>query len=124
MRIPVTFGAIIALVLVTGCGGGSSNPTTAPTAAATGITCSASGEGSAVAIANFSFNPASGNAATGGFVTWSNTDSTNHTVTFDNGPDCGVVAGGTSQTVQFTLAGTFAYHCRIHPSMKGSIVVS
>ena len=121
MRLAVTFGAIFALALVSGCGGGA---TGTPTAAPTGISCGASGQGSAVAMANFAFNPTSANAAVNGFVTWSNTDSTTHTVTFDNGPDCGTVAAGASQTVQFTVAGTFAFHCRIHPSMKGTIVVS
>ena len=77
-----------------------------------------------MSIADFAFNPASANADVNGFVTWNNSDSPTHTVTFDNGPDCGTIASGASQTVQFATAGTFAYHCRIHPSMKGKIVVS
>ena len=133
MRLPVTFGAILALALL-GCGGGS-NPTTQPagptppagataTPAAAAITCAASGSGTAVAIANFSFSPASANTSVNGFVTWNNSDGTSHTVTFDNGPDCGNVSGGGTTTAQFTVAGSYAYHCRIHPSMKGTIVVS
>lgn len=125
MRVPVTFGAILALALVSGCGGGGSTATATPgaTQAATGITCNASGSGTAVAIANFAFNPASANVAANGFVTWNNSDSTTHTVTFDNGPDCGSVSGGGNTTAQFTVAGSYGYHCRIHPSMKGTIVV-
>ena len=125
MRLAVTFGAILALALVGGCGGGGSTATATPgaTQAATGITCNASGSGTAVAIASFAFNPASANVAVNGFVTWSNSDTTTHTVTFDNGPDCGTVSGGGTTTAQFTAAGSYAYHCKIHPSMKGTIVV-
>ncbi|MDL2336044.1 MAG: cupredoxin domain-containing protein [Chloroflexota bacterium] len=131
MRLPVTFGAILALALVGGCGGGSASPTSpgpsaagpTPTNAALSIVCNASGSGTAVAIANFAFNPASANVAANGFVTWNNSDSTTHTVTFDNGPDCGSVSGGGTTTAQFAAAGSYAYHCRIHPSMKGTIVV-
>lgn len=126
MRLTVTFGAILALALVGGCGGGGGGTATATpgaTQASTGITCNASGSGTAVAIASFAFNPASANVATNGFVTWNNSDSTTHTVTFDNGPDCGSVSGGGNTTAQFTTAGSYSYHCKIHPSMKGTIVV-
>jgi plastocyanin len=85
--------------------------------------CNASGSGTAVAIADFAFNPGSASVAANGFVTWTNSDGTTHTVTFDNGPDCGNLSGGGTTTVQFTVAGSYAYHCKIHPSMKGTIVV-
>jgi plastocyanin len=125
VRLAVTFGAILALALVGGCGGGGSTATATPgaTQATTGITCNASGSGTAVAIANFAFNPASASVAANGFVTWTNSDSTTHTVTFDNGPDCGSVSAGATTTAQFTVAGSYSYHCKIHPSMKGTIVV-
>jgi Plastocyanin len=122
VRVPVMIGAVLALAALGGCGGGGTAPT--PTAAAQTINCNASGSGTAVAISNFAFNPASANVAVNGFVTWTNSDSTTHTVTFDSGPDCGsVTAGGGTQTAQFTAAGTYAFHCKIHPSMKGTIVV-
>ena len=131
MRLPVTFGAILALALVGGCGGGSASPTSpgpsaagpTPTPAAQSIVCNASGSGAAVEIQNFAFNPASANVSSGGFVTWSNGDNASHTVTFDNGPDCGTVSGGGNTTAQFSAAGSYSYHCKIHPSMKGTIVV-
>ena len=115
-------GAVLALAAMGGCsGGGGATPTPPPAAE---IGCAASGGGTAVTIANFAFGPASANVAVNGFVTWTNNDSTTHTITFDNGPDCGSVAAGSSQTAQFATAGSYAYHCRIHPSMKGTIVVS
>ncbi|MEP7360874.1 MAG: cupredoxin domain-containing protein [Chloroflexota bacterium] len=127
MRLGVTFGAIIALALVTGCGGG--NPTNPPagasaTPASASIVCGASGSGTAVAIADFAFNPASANTTANGFVTWNNSDGATHTVTFDNGPDCGNVPGGGTTTAQFSVAGSYAYHCKIHSTMHGTIVVA
>lgn len=142
MRLPVTFGAILALLLVTGCGGGAAPaPTTpgpsapgpsvpgataaVPTGAGAAIVCNSSGDGVAVDISDFKFNPASTTVSANSAVTFTNNDSTTHTVTFDSGPDCGSIAsGGASQTILFTQAGSFAYHCTIHPSMKGTVVVN
>ncbi|MEP7378573.1 MAG: cupredoxin domain-containing protein [Chloroflexota bacterium] len=101
----MTFGAVLAFGLVSGCGGGG------------GGTASATPAGATPAA------PASGAATVSGFVTWTNSDSTSHTVTFDNGPDCGTVSGGGTTTAQFTVAGSYSYHCKIHSSMKGTIVV-
>lgn len=142
MRVPVTFGAILTLALAAACGGGA-GPTGTPavatatpaaasatpvaasaTPAAAAIVCDASGEGSSVAIENFSFDPASASVATNGFVTWRNSDSAAHTVTFDSGPNCGNLSNGDSVTVQFTVAGSYAYHCNIHPDMTGTVEVS
>lgn len=123
MRVRVVMiGAVLALS-VFGCSGGGSaaTPTQPPPAL---IACTPSGGGTAVAIANFAFSPASANVAVGGFVTWTNNDGATHTVTFDSGPDCGSVSsGGGTKTAQFETAGSYTYHCKIHPSMKGTIVV-
>ena len=98
-------------------------PTAAPTAAAT----AAAGGPVAVTISNFSFNPAGATVSKGSTVGWSNKDSVGHTVTFD---DSSITSSGTLQpgagafSVTFSTAGTFAYHCSIHPSMKGIVTVS
>jgi plastocyanin len=86
-------------------------------------TCGSS-SGQAVAIANFAFAPGSLSVSSGANVTWTNNDSTTHTVTFDNGPDCGSVAPGAAVSATFSAPGTYAYHCKIHPTMKGSVTVS
>jgi plastocyanin len=58
-------------------------------------------------------------------VTWSNGDAVGHTVTADGGAfDSGTIAPGTSFSRRFGSAGTFAYHCKIHPSMTGTITVT
>jgi plastocyanin len=80
--------------------------------------------GSAVSIANFAFAPASMTVSVGTTVTWTNTDSTNHTVTADDGSFKSDKLGtGTTFSQTFTKAGTFAYHCSIHSSMTGTITV-
>jgi plastocyanin len=60
----------------------------------------------------------------GDTVTWMNNDSVAHTSTSDgNGWNSGVVAPGGKFSFAFQNAGTFSYHCAIHPGMVGSIVV-
>ena len=122
MRVPVMIGAVLALAVFGGCGGGGGTAPT-PTPGAQAIACNATGTGTPVAIADFAFSPASVTVAVGGFVTWTNSDGTTHTVTFDSGPNCGSLGSGVVQTAQFTVAGTYPYHCAIHSSMKGSVVV-
>jgi plastocyanin len=113
------------LVLAAACGGGAAatNPpggggsTPAPAAGCTG-----SG-GTPVAIANSAYNPVTATIAKGGTVTWTNTDGTAHTVTFDAGPDCGRMNQGATVSRTFADAGSFTYHCTIHSFMKGTVVV-
>jgi plastocyanin len=78
----------------------------------------------AVDIAGFAFSPQSITVAVGDTVTWSNADAQNHTATADDASfDTGAIAGGTSKSVTFETAGTFGYHCKIHPAMTATIVV-
>jgi plastocyanin len=57
-------------------------------------------------------------------VTWTNTDSTSHTTTSDAiGWNSGIVARGRQFSFAFQTAGTFPYHCDIHPGMVGTVVV-
>lgn len=78
-------------------------------------------------IANMAFSPSQITVAKGGTVTWTNNDSTTHTVTDDlsnvGGPDSGDIAPGSSYSFTFNKTGSFQYHCSIHPSMRGTIVV-
>ncbi len=76
-------------------------------------------------IKDFAFNPASLTVAVGGAATWTNQDTTGHTVTADDGSfDSKTLPNGQTFSQTFSTAGTFAYHCTIHPTMKGTIVVS
>ena len=57
-------------------------------------------------------------------VTWTNTDPVPHTVTSDAGLwDSGDIASGGSFSRAFLIAGSFGYHCSMHPAMTGRVVV-
>lgn len=75
-----------------------------------------------ITISNYSFNPNSTTVPVGTTVTWMNNDSTTHTVTSDAfaSPD---IAPNSSYQHTFSAAGTYSYHCSIHPSMTGTVIV-
>ena len=79
-----------------------------------------------VTISNFAFSPATITVPVGTKVTWTNQDSTDHTVTADNGTtfDSGHIAPGATFSFTFTTAGTFPYHCNIHTSMTAKVIVT
>jgi len=92
---------------------------TEPTSAA-----SPAGAAESVAIQNLAFQPGTLTVPVGTTVTWTNNDSTQHTVTADDGSfDSGVLQQGATFSQTFTTAGTFSYHCNIHSSMTGTITV-
>jgi plastocyanin len=67
------------------------------------------------------------NAKVGDVITWTNNDSVAHKVGLDDG-SCTMGAniapsGGTASLV-FTKAGTYPFHCTIHPTMTGTITIS
>jgi plastocyanin len=111
-------------LLLAGCGGGSSpsgsaNSSGSPSQAASG------GSSSAVKISNFKFSPASVAVKQGARVTVTNQDSAAHTATADDGHsfDTGTLAQGASQTISVSKAGSYPFHCSIHPFMHGTLVV-
>ena len=80
-----------------------------------------------VTIQNFAFSPSNITVKKGTTVTWTNKDSTNHTVTETDsqpGPNSGGLAPGKSYSFTFTSVGTFQYHCSIHPEMIAAITVT
>jgi plastocyanin len=78
-----------------------------------------------VRIVDFAFSPASVTASVGDTITWTNADAAPHTATADDGSfDTGTLDRGASGSHTFTAAGTFAYVCAIHPSMRGTVTVS
>lgn len=106
----LAFLGIVGLVAVSGCT--SSNNQT-------------SSSGNTVTMQNMAFSPATLNVQVGTTVTWLNKDSTIHRVVSDSGAfDSGDLTNGQSYNFTFSQAGSFPYHCSIHPSMKGTIVVS
>jgi plastocyanin len=96
--------------------GGS--PTTTTTAAS-------GNDGKTIVIKDFSFNPQQLQVKVGDTVTIRNDDTTTHTWTADDGSfDAGELGSGATKTQMFSKAGTVKYHCKIHTSMQGEVVVS
>lgn len=119
--------------------GGESSPTTAPTptpapTSPTPTPAPAPGPGPQSAsvviptgaefLGNRAFVPGELSVAVGTAVTWTNTDATSHTSTSDApGFSSGIVGPGRTFSFTFRTPGTFPYHCEIHPSMIGTVVV-
>lgn len=80
--------------------------------------------GQRVVLENFAFRPANLEVKVGSAVTWENRDSAPHTVTADDlSFDSKNLDQGKTFSFTFTKAGTYDYHCSIHPSMVGRVVV-
>jgi plastocyanin len=78
-----------------------------------------------VVIHNFAFSPQVITVKPGTEVTWTNSDADAHTVTFDaDRTGSQAFQNGESYRHTFTAAGTFRYHCSIHPYMVGEVVVA
>jgi plastocyanin len=88
---------------------------------AIGATAQASGAKS-VRIENLAFQPPTLKVQRGSRITFANSDDTTHTAS-SGSFDTKRIAPGGSAAVRFNKKGTFAYHCKIHPFMKGKIVV-
>lgn len=77
-----------------------------------------------VSIHDHAFDPTPLDVPPRTTVTWVNNDTDAHTVTADDGLfDSWVLQPGDSYSVWFSGTGTVTYHCKIHPDMKGSIIV-
>jgi len=78
-----------------------------------------------VVIQDFSYQPQTVTINIGESVTWIDRDPVGHTATSDSAGlfDTGVIAPSGNKTVSFAIAGTYAYHCSIHPTLKGTVVV-
>jgi LPXTG-motif cell wall-anchored protein len=75
-------------------------------------------------ITDFKFAPATITVHAGDTVTWVNNGPTEHSATAsDKSFDTGLLQKGASASHTFTQAGTFAYICKIHPFMHGTVIV-
>jgi plastocyanin len=124
-RALTTAAALTALLLI-GCGGSSSNTPVSPTpggggGASADVTITITGMNGGQ---SFSPNPAT--ARVGQTVAWKNADSVTHTATANGGAfnTGNIAAGATSSPVMMSTAGSFDYHCALHPSMVGTLTVT
>jgi len=78
----------------------------------------------AITVQGFAFRPAELSVGVGTTVRWTNQDGTPHQVESDDGTLAGpVMRTGATFSFTFTTAGRVTYHCAIHPSMNGVVVV-
>ncbi|HTN72258.1 MAG TPA: cupredoxin family copper-binding protein [Methylomirabilota bacterium] len=80
--------------------------------------------GNEVIIDNFEFTPASLTVSVGTTVTWTNREDEAHTVNsttdaFKSPP----MDTNDKFSFEFKAPGTYPYYCKLHPQMKGQIVV-
>lgn len=131
----ISIRLVLAMALSMGaiaCGSNYSSPSTSPSQTPAPTPAPAPG-GPALAVTipmgaevlgNRSFAPDALDIAVGTTVTWTNTDSTSHTTTSNaSGWDSGIIAPGRQFSFAYQTAGTFPYHCAIHPGMVGTVVV-
>jgi len=113
---------IVGLLAAVSCG--SSTPATTPTPGTTTPPPTTQTQANAVTIQNLAFSPATLTVSVGTTVTWTNKDSTTHTVTSNTGLfDSGFLNNGATFSFTFNTKGTFEYHCSIHTTMHGTVTV-
>jgi len=103
-------------------GGASPGGSTPPAAAA----CRESADAGAVAVSikDFSFEPGAITAKVGQVIAFTDTGSAPHNATLDAG-GCATrtLQSGQSDGLVFATAGSYPFHCSVHPQMKGTITV-
>jgi plastocyanin len=134
-RISPLLLTVVAAGLVA-CGGGDSGDDVAGPGPVPANTVSVVSGAETKGSAAFNPNPLTVTLTSGGSVTWRNDDrqaddgygggsGTPHNITAD---DLSFISGslvpGATFRHTFDAEGTYAYHCSIHPTMKGTVTVS
>lgn len=96
---------------------GSDSGACAPSTAAGTVEASMSGR---------AFAPSTIAAKVGEVIAWTNQDSVPHTATLKDDPTCTTENLGSGETgaLTFSAAGTYAFFCKVHPDMTGTIEVT
>ena len=130
---------ISAVLSMAACTGGSTGtagvgtpvPALPPSASAdggAGAVCAPSTAAGTVqaAMSGTAFVPTSIEAKVGDVIAWTNNDPIGHTATVDDDPSCTTptLASGEVGALTFSAAGTYAFHCKIHSNMTGTIEVT
>lgn len=118
-------------VAFTSCGGGGGGGVTNPPAGGGGGGGGGTGGTPDVIIAivaengSMSYSPNPATVTRGQRVAWRNSAGALHTATQNAGAfDTGNIdAGAQSGAITMSTAGSFAYHCAVHPAMVGTLVV-
>ncbi len=79
-----------------------------------------------IAIRNFQFSPSSVTVRVGDVVVFTNYDQVQHTVTSDTGAFAQQTVAPNNEAIIATAnmsKGTYGFHCSIHPTMTGTIII-
>ncbi|MGE0815500.1 MAG: plastocyanin/azurin family copper-binding protein [Vicinamibacterales bacterium] len=120
--------AVSVAVLLAACG---TDYSAAPTAPSSAPDPTSGGPTSAIAIlqgaeslGSRAFAPPDLTVDAGTTIAWTNDDSVAHTSTSDvPGWNSGILAPRATFALTLRTAGTFTYHCSIHPGMVGKVTV-
>lgn len=137
--------AVLAIFLFAACGGGgatnapasvpaASAPASAPAASDAaspagggGAACTATTDGGTVvaSMSGSAFVPPEIRAKVGDVIAWTNRDSVPHTATLDD-DSCTTdsLGEGGVGALTFSAPGSYPFHCKIHPTMTGTIEVT
>jgi plastocyanin len=111
---------LAAVLVVAGCSSSEVATTTPPAPATTG-----GPNQYRVVMESFAFTPAELTVPVGATVTWVNRHAANHDVVADDGTFASPLFGtGETYSFTFTESGQYPYRCSIHPSMRGTIIVT
>ena len=140
MRLATVATALLMTLMLAACGGGggttppaasepaaSAPAASGPAASDTGEVCAPTTDAATVSVemAEFAYAPAEATAKVGDVVAWANSDAAPHTASLDDGAcETGNIPTGGTGALLFTAAGTYPYHCAIHPTMTGTVVVT
>jgi len=117
-------GAAMAILLAA-CAPGSAHATGQQSSPAIPTGSAATTATTAITIVNFKFAPTPVTVKAGATVRWTNKDGIAHAVDF-SAPDLhsSVLNRNDQFTHTFATPGSYAYICRIHPFMHGTLVVN
>jgi plastocyanin len=120
---------LVTTMLIAGCGGSYSSPSPTPTPTPTPTPAPSGGSTVTIPVGarnltTTAYSPNPLTVAVGTAVTFVNNDTIAHTATANNGAfDTGNLAAGSSKSVTMGTAGSFPYHCTVHPGMVATLTV-
>ena len=107
---------------------GASEPAASADGGSGSGACAASSEAETVeaTVSGRAFSPSTIAAKVGDVIAWTNGDSVPHTATLKDDPACTTENLGSGETgaLTFSAAGTYAFFCKVHPDMTGTIEVA
>jgi plastocyanin len=121
---PLVVGLFALTLLAAACssddngGGSTGGSSTGGTTGATG-----GGGGTTITIQGLAFDPSTLTVSGETTITITNNDSTTHTFTLDDGSVDQEIPAGETVDVTVNVSASTGFHCKIHPSMTGTLEV-